>query len=282
MGDEERTDDQIPVEGSEQDQGADPDFDDVTIEEGIEEDEPEKAEKPAAKTAEKPSKDQDDPIKIELERMKSKISDLNKALHEERKSKREAAKDEAPQLSDAEIKKLFKEYQDDPDTLFQIVKYTAEQAAKGASKDAVDKGKIAENRKETESFLQKNYPDVYKEDSELHQYVSKTKTEMGLADHPYGDFLGTAVQVLINAPNIMKQVYDRGRNDALGGKAEKTRKEIVKESGLTPKGRSVGAESGKLTDAQKDVAQRLGLTGNKLKAFEKIVSKNAKMITVEG
>lgn len=280
MGDEDRTEDNIPVEGSETDQGTDPDFDDVTIEEGIEEDEA-----PPVKTVEKPSKDQkyqDDPIKIELERMKGKISDLNKALHEERKSKKEAAKEEAPPLSDAEIKKLFKEYQDDPDTLFQIVKYTAEQAAKGASKDVVDKGKIAENRKETESFLQKNYPDVFKEDSDLHQHVSKTKAEMGLADHPYGDFLGTAVQVLINAPSIMKQVYDRGRNDALSGKAEKTRKEIVKESGLTPKGRSVGAESGKLTDAQKDVAQRLGLTGSKLKTFEKIVAKNAKMITVEG
>jgi hypothetical protein len=222
-------------------------------------------------------------VQKEIGELKKKVGDLNKALHEERQAKKGAAKkeEEAP-LSKAELLKLYKEYQDDPDTLFQLISYTAEQAAKGASKEVVDKSKVAENKKETDAFLQNNYPDLYKEDSDLRQAVEKTKAEMGFGDHPYGDFVGTAVQVLINAPKILKQIYDQGRNDALSGKAEKTRKEIVKESGLTPKGKKAGAESANLTDAQKDVASRLGLTGSKLKTYEKIVSKGAKIISVEG
>lgn len=283
---EERDAEQDLASVSEENKGADNyNLDDVIIEETDVED-PEKEEaKPAEdkKPAEKPV-DDSTKSKDEIDRLTRKVSDLNKALHEERKSKKEAAKasEETPPLSKAELQKLWKEYQNDPDTLFQITAYMTEQAARGASKEVIDKNKIGENKKETDAFLQKNYPDLYKEDSEMRRAVDKTKDEMGFTDHPYGDFVGTAVQLLINAPNIMKNVYDKGRNDALSGKAEKTRKEVVRESGLTPKGKPPGKEAAHLTDSQKDVASRLGLTGNKLKTFEKIVSKNAKIISVEG
>jgi len=281
MGDyEERDAEQDPGGDSEQDKGADAEILDDVIIEGL--DDEEKQEKAPPAPAEKQRAPVDDPVKQELDRLTRKVSDLNKALHEERKSKKEAVKEEAPPLSKAELTKLMEEYKDDPGTLLQIISYTAEQAAKGASKEVIDKSKVAENKKETDAFLQRNYPDVFKEDSDMRLAVDKTKSEMGLDTHPHGDFIGVAVQMLINAPKIIKQVYDQGRNDALGGKAEKTRKEIVRESGLTPKGKGGGKESAALTDSQMDVAKRLGLTGNKLKTFEKIVSKGAKIISVEG
>jgi hypothetical protein len=288
---EERDAEQDLAGVSEEDKGEAGDIlDEVIIQglddEGIEDKAEDKTPEGDAKATEKKqaAAPVDDPIKVELDSLKRKVSDLNKALHEERKSKKEAAKAdaEAPPLTKAELQKLWKEYQDDPDTLFQISTYIAEQAAKGASKEAIDKSRISENKKETDAFLQKNYPDLYKEGSEMRVIVDNTKKEMGFDDHPYGDFVGTAVQLLLNAPTVMKNIYDKGRSDALSGKAEKTRKEIVKESGLTPKGKGKGAEISSLTDAQKDVASRLGLTGSKLKTFEKIISKNAKSISVEG
>lgn len=260
------------------------DFEDVIIE-GLDDVPKEKPDKKTEKEDKPPAKAVDDPMKAEIDRLNKKVTDLNKALHEERKAKKtQPAKDEAGEpLSKAELLKLFKEYKDDPDTLFQIMSYTAEQAARGASKEAVDKSKVEANRKETESFLQKNYPDVFDEDSELRKVVNKTKGEMMLENHPYGDFLGTATQLLINAPKLMKQAYDKGRDDALNGKAEKTRKEVIKESGLTPKGKgSTVGDALNLTDVQKDVAKRLGIPESKWKTYGKIVSKNAKSISVEG
>jgi hypothetical protein len=280
MGDvEERPAEETPAGGSEQD-GGDVEFVDDVIIEGLDE---EVEEKPAEKAekVEKKAAPVEDLTKKELDRLTQKVSDLNKALHTERQAKK-SAKEESPPLSKAELTKLMEEYKDDPGTLLQIISYTAEQAAKGASKEVIDQNKVSENKKETDAFLQKNYPDIFKEDSEMRQAVDKTKAEMGLDSHPYGDFVGVAVQMLINAPSIIKQVYDRGRNDALSGKAEKTRREVVKESGLTPKGKSQPKESSTLTDSQKDVASKLGLTGSKLRTFEKIVGKNAKIISVEG
>jgi hypothetical protein len=271
MGDvEERPAEETPAGGSEQD-GGDVEFVDDVIIEGLDEEVEEKPAEKAEKVEKKAAPVED----------LTKVSDLNKALHTERQAKK-SAKEESPPLSKAELTKLMEEYKDDPGTLLQIISYTAEQAAKGASKEVIDQNKVSENKKETDAFLQKNYPDIFKEDSEMRQAVDKTKAEMGLDSHPYGDFVGVAVQMLINAPSIIKQVYDRGRNDALSGKAEKTRREVVKESGLTPKGKSQPKESSTLTDSQKDVASKLGLTGSKLRTFEKIVGKNAKIISVEG
>lgn len=286
MADEEKPDTVTTDDNPEKESGLGIEDNDEVIIEGFDEPkEPAKAEKEEKKEKPEKATPADDPLKSEIDRLNKKVTDLNKALHEERKAKKaQPAKDEGgEQLSKADLLKLYKEYKDDPDTMFQIMSYMAEQTAKGAAKESVDKSKVEANKKETESFLQKNYPDVFDEDSELRKVVNKTKGEMMLENHPYGDFLGTATQLLINAPKLMKQAYDKGRDDALNGKAEKTRKEVIKESGLTPKGKgaSVGETLG-LTDVQKDVAKKLGITGDKLKTYQKIVNKNARSISVEG
>lgn len=280
-------DDANPGDGSD-DKGQVDNFDDaadVSVELFGEDD------KPADKDAEKPDKTEkkDDPdelskLKAETDRLNRKITDLNKALHEERRSKKQPAKeDDGAQFNKAELLKLFREFKDDPDTLFQIVAYTAEQAAKGASKEAVDKSEIAKNKKETDAFLQKNYPQMFEENSDIRRAVDEVKSNMMLAEHPYGDFLGVATQLLINAPRLMQQAYENGRKEAMNGKADEKRKADVKDNQLMPKGKGNTQVSQSLTDGQRDVAKRLGITDpKKLATFANIVGKSPRTIHVEG
>lgn len=224
-------------------------------------------------------------LKGDYERASKHINDLNKALSESRTKlkEKETAKAEEPQLSKEQLKQMFKEYQDDPDTLFAITQYMAEQAAKGASGKAIETAKIGENKKQIDSYLSTNYPDLAKPESPLRSAVDKTVAEMGLSDNPYGDFLAIGVQTVLNMPKLMKQAYDSGRKDEAGGKAEKSRKEIVKESGLTPKGKgSSKSVSATLSETQMETAKKLGLKGDQLKTFSRIINKGASSVSMGG
>ncbi len=282
MAEEERDDQQDLTDDSE-DKGENI-LDEVTIQgldDDVEEDEPEDEKEKSSEKTKPPEGEELTKIKSDLDRATKKINDLNKALHEERQAKKGKKEDEAPALSKAEMKKLYDEYKDDPDTIFQLIDYMVNQAAKGASKEVIDKNKVAENKKETEAYLQKTFPDLYNEESEFRKAVDKTKAEMGFVDHPYGDFVGSAIQTMLNLPHLAKNFYDKGRSDALSGKAEKTRKEIIKESGLTPKGKGKAeTQTGKLSDKHLAVADKLNLSPNARKVLQKIT--NASTVSVEG
>lgn len=268
----------------------DPNFLDEVIIQGLDDEDGEEEDKSPAdkKPAEKTPAD--DPLvkaQADIDRLNRKVTDLNKALHEERKSKKEAAKskdEEPPKVTRTELKKLYEEYKDDPDTMFQLIEYVAAEAAKGASKDAISRNKVTDNRKEIDGYLQQNFPDLYTDASELRRAVDKTKSEMGFDDHPYGDFVGTAIQTMLNLPHLAKKYYDQGRSDANSGKAEKKRQELVKDGSLTPKGKgNAGTDVKGLQGKHLEVANRLELSPSARKILEKMTSKGAvSTVNVEG
>ena len=227
-----------------------------------------------APTAEDIAKERDELVR--------KNKDLNRALHEARTAKKAETKEEVV-LTDEQIKGLLEEYKDDPATLMNVMKYMAQQAAKGEAKKTISDADVVRKKKEAEDYIYKTYPDLTVEDSQLRAQVNRVKDELGIQEHPFGELFGTAVSFFTAAPMILKEAYDKGRADAEAGVAEKTRKELIKGTGLSPKGKSAGATGG-LAENVKDVSQRLGLTSPKQIALLKKLTaagKGARTVQVE-
>ena len=225
-------------------------------------------------------------IQTELQQAQSKIKDLNRALHEERKEKKALKKDtpeDEPPLSRAELKALMTEHKDDPEVMLNIVDYMAKQAAKGASKDTISKAEMSSRSQEMSTMLKQRFPALYEDGSDIRTAVDQTKEKLGFADHPYGDFVGTAVQVMMNFPTALKQSYEQGKKDALQGGAEKTRQQLVSESQVGKQSKTPGKKPEEtLTASQLETAKRMGFTGKRLETYRKMLGKSVKSVSVEG
>ena len=233
--------------------------------------EPKPPEKPLEKAAV-------DPEKAELLR---KNKELNRALHEERQKRKE--KDEVA-LTDDQILGLLEEYKDDPRTLLNVIKYQAQQAAKGETKKAVEDEGTKAKKAEADAYLSKSFPGLNEEGSELRAAVDKTKEYIGVKDHPLGDLVGVAVEYLRAGPVLMRQAYEKGVADAKAGKVEEARKGEIKETVLSPKGSPPGKKGEASSADIADVAKRLGLkTPQQIALLKKLRAGNKiRTISVEG
>jgi len=224
-------------------------------------------------------------LQAEIDKLKTDKVNLNRALHEERQSKKKAKTDEAEDdLTDAQLKDLMKEHHDDPDALFNIVQYMARKVAKGEKKAALNEAEIANKRRDIDIYISKRNPDYADPESEIRKEAEKTKAQLGLEDHPYADILALGVNAYLSLPEIMKQVYAKGKEDALKEAAETNRKKDVKNSSLTPKGE--GGKSSHAPALTKDiaaVAKQMNMTPGQAKVYQRLMSsKGGHSITVEG
>ena len=129
-------------------------------------------------------------LAAQLARAQEHINNLNKALHEERQSKKKAAeKGGEPAFTKAQLKELWTEHRDDPDVLFNILSYMADETARSAQAKAVDQVELVSKKKEVDDYLAQNFPDLANDGSPLRVGVDKAKQELMLADHPFGDIL---------------------------------------------------------------------------------------------
>ncbi len=239
----------------------------------------------AKDTPEKPEKKEappaDDPEKAELLR---KNKELNRALHEERQKRKVATEKEEVVLTDQQVLGLLEEYKDDPRTLLNVIKYQAQQAAKGETKKAVEDEGMKAKKAEADAYLSKSFPGLNEEGSELRAAVDKTKEYIGVKDHPLGDLVGVAVEYLRAGPVLMRQAYEKGVADAKAGKVEEARKGEIKETVLSPKGSPPGKKGEASSADIADVAKRLGLkTPQQIALLKKLRAGNKiRTISVEG
>ena len=228
-------------------------------------------------------------LAAQLMRAQEHINNLNKALHEERQSKKKAAeKGGEPAFTKAQLKELWTEHRDDPDVLFNILSYMADETARSAQAKAVDQVELVSKKKEVDDYLAQNFPDLANDGSPLRVGVDKAKQELMLTDHPFGDILALGLNNLLNLPQTVKAAYEMGKKEAQGGVKPMDRRREKINAGNLPKGKTpkVDAE-GMGSEIQSpeimDVAKRIGLSKQGQQIYAKIL-KNSKTrsVTVEG
>ncbi len=214
-----------------------------------------------------------------LQNLNKAIAEANRTLHNIRQEKKAPTTEESP-LSNAQLLKLMEDAKGDNETLLQIIRYTAEQAAKGAKKEAVAETDIIKKRDESVAALRGLFKEGY-DDPDTIKAVDDVKEYYGITDHPFGDIFARGVLTMKTLPIIVEtwkaklaetEKEIKGKEDA-----EKARQgKIASQGGGSRVKGSGGGEGGKetfgLTAEQIDVARRLGYTTTeKLKRYAAIV-----------
>lgn len=227
-------------------------------------------------------------LAAQLMRAQEHINNLNKALHEERQSKKKAAeKTGEPVFTKAQLKELWTEHRDDPDVLFNILSYMAEDTAKNAQANAVNQVELVNKKKEVDDYLAQNFPELAADGSPLRLGVDKAKQELMLADHPFGDILALGLNNLLNLPTTVKAAYEMGKKEAMGGQRIDRRREKINATNL-PKGKTQKVETDdtateRTSPEAMDIANRIGLSKQGRQIYQRILrNSKTRSVTVEG
>lgn len=238
---------------------------------GESEEKPEEKETP---TVQEEKKDESG-IEKEVLALRNQVANLNKALHQERQSKKgEKRTDEEETLTPDQLRQLMKEHKDDPDTMFNIMSYMMEQGSKKASREAIAKEEQSKKKALHDAYIAKRWPSMQDPNSELHQATMVAKKNLGIEDHPLSDYLAAASIICDQLDNIKNAEYERGKQDGLKGKVEDTRKKDVKESSLTPSGKTqTTGKSGTLKGTYADTAKQLNMTKSQKEIYAQLLKK---------
>ena len=101
----------------------------------------------------------------------------------------------------------------------------------------------------------------------------------GLNDHPLGDFYAAGAVALSSLPQIMKSEFERGKKEALGGKADEKRIEDIGKKTPADAGKKAGKSAETLTDQAKATADQMEMTPGQRKIYAKMLG-NKKLNTV--
>jgi hypothetical protein len=207
--------------------------------------------------------------------LESHVSNLNRAVHQYRQKEKETKKEEENPLTPEQLRAMFKEHKDDPETLFNIVAYMSEQSAKQAGKEALDVEEIKKMKTIHDDVVSKRWPDLEKEGSQLRTQTDKLKKAFRLETHPMSDYLVVSAMISDQLPQIQQAAYEKGKADALKGKAEENRKKDVKDGKLSPakSGASDKPNKALLSGSYAEVAKQMGLTKSQQEIYAKLVNK---------
>ena len=235
------------------------------------------------KDADKDKKPPADDLEKKLRKAEEQITNLNKALHAERQAKKAdkpKGGDEEP-LSEQQLRALFKEHQDDPDTLYNLVQYMAQQSAKGVKKEAINEAEISRKQKEIKQAIDEYYPDVYSDSSDLHRQVEEVKDHFHIKDHPFADFLALGILVHRDLEDHRKEAYEKGKEEALKGKtADDKRKQDIKGKDLAPDSKSKKSKATTITPEIEETAKQIGLTPSQMKIYARLRAKPTNRVEV--
>jgi len=233
-----------------------------------------------------PEKEDPEPVVDEatekITNLEKHVADLNRALHLERKAKKElkAQKEDKPEtaISPDQLKKLFKEHADDTDTLFDLVNYMVEQGTVKGKEAAVDATELSRRKQVHDNFVYNAWPELAKDDSELRTQADTVKGTLGIEAHPMGDYLAMGAILVDQLPNIQKESYEKGKADALKEKANSQRKKTIKDNSLTSSGNAIKPTdgSGGATPTQRETMDRLDMNPAQRKIYLRLMKKGNK------
>ena len=211
------------------------------------------------------------------QRLDEQERSLRRLHYEERHKKKESeVKEEAP-LTDEQLLKFMEDAGDDKASLLRVMKYAAENAAKGAKKSALSEAELMSKKKEVDGVLRNIFKEKWDDPtSDVKAAVDGIKTKFGIEDHPYGDFFGVAVGIMDKLPQLQRQWFEAGKQEATKGLSEDERKKAIDQNNLgngKKKGGGTGTVKSTLSEAEISVAKKLGYgIGNPKKPLERYAS----------
>lgn len=231
---------------------------------------------------EQPEDESDDKL-LDLE---AKLSDAQKEINRLgyalRKKEDHSKEPKETPLTKQQLMNIFKEHQDEPEIVFQVIDELQKQGKLDAQQAAEKSLDIKTKKKDTEAFINSIYPDALKEGTELNKSIATTIEWAHLDGHPMAHEAALGMLLLKNMPETIKEIRELAKKEAeelvskqLKDKTEVARKKSI-DAGKPAKsaGASDKTETATLTAAQLETARSLGIkTPEQLKRYAKIVGK---------
>lgn len=212
------------------------------------------------------------------------IKDLQIALHktrQENKALKESKPSKADEefLTDEQVKAILKEHEGDYDTILRVINHQAAKAAAKAGKEVKNDVETRQVQQKLTGYLEAEWPDAIKEDSEIRPHIEKAKAELGIENSPYADFLAAGAHFLLNwrpaADKIVKDTEERVRKELLGDKAEATRKAVVKNTSLAAKGAADKKPATTKPSNIDAIAKQLNMNARERKIYAQLIGKRS-------
>ncbi len=245
------------------------------------------AKKAADEDKAKASDEETKNLRSEVETLKEKEKTWKRDMYEARKAREtkglETDKDAKP-LTDAQLTKLLGDAKSEGDTQVElnVLKYLAQQVSKGEVKEAVNAAEMSRKADDFTKLLQGRFPDIANPTSDMRVDVDKTKEELGIADHPYGDIFAVGFRLFQDMDELLEASYEAGKEDRLKGTADEKRKQDIKAKELPSSKKSPYKKTHGLTTSQLETATQMGLSSDQLPAYAKLVGKKPRIVSVEG
>lgn len=222
-------------------------------------------------------------LQTQITKLTEHTRNLNKALHEERQGKKkqpDGDKGDKP-LTRSQLVALMAEHRDDPETMYQIMEYVADQKAQSVTGRRSEEDRVRSLKQSSESFLYTSFPDLTEEGSAFRGQINKVKDSYGLKDHPLGDLFAVGIDAVNNLPQIIANAKELGRKEVLGETAEGVRKTTITNNKLIPRGSNSRAGDAAPDASVLQVARQLGMNKRQMRIYQGLRSGNKKTMTVE-
>ena len=253
-----------------------------------EEEEKKEAKKKADKDKVKKDKETEEDVKklrSENEALKGKEKEWKRREYQTRKDKEakglETDKDAKP-LTDAQLTKLLETAESEGDThvKLNVLKYLAEQVSEGKVKKAVNAAEMGRKAGELKAKLEERFPDIADPTSDMRVDIDRTKEELGIVDHPYGDMFAVGFRLFEDMDELLEASYEAGK-ETLKDTVDKKRKKEIKDKSL-PISRKSRKEIEGLKPSYVETANQMDLTPGQLKYYKKLAGKKPRTVSVEG
>lgn len=178
----------------------------------------------------------------------------NKVFAEKRLAEKQPKKED--KLSRSDLEAIWSEHKDDPSVALNVIDYYMKQATEDSSKKAVDAVKISQIKSVTDKFVSERFPEILDDTSEVRATASSWKSELGLEDNPYADFIVGSVLRSMNFEEKLQQAHQAGLDGKKKTASENTRKVSLKTDKLET---SSSPSSKKPSKGLSEVERILGL-----------------------
>lgn len=205
-----------------------------------------------------------------ITQLKSQINALRSDINSIKDDK---GGDEAAQFTDQQLVNILTEHKDDPAMMLAVVKQAVKQATADIKPDIERDTDLAGKKKETESYLNDNWPN-WKSDDSIQTDLKAAKEYLGVQDHPLSDFMAMSTMIMNQLPTIIKNAKEEGKKEALGEKADGARKRSIKANSLAKTGTKKGGKTASLSDTETETENLLNMNPQQKKIYRQMLQKS--------
>uniref|UniRef100_A0A6H1ZGN7 Uncharacterized protein n=1 Tax=viral metagenome TaxID=1070528 RepID=A0A6H1ZGN7_9ZZZZ len=215
-------------------------------------------------------KKEPDPKLIELEtKLADAQKEINRLGYALRKGEKKETGKEPPAFTKAQLLELYREHRDEPEVVFQIFEEMTKLGKADAVLSAEKSVDIKTKKTDMDNYIEKMYPDVKKEGTELYNAVQGTIEWAHLEGHPFAEHLAFSLLAVKNLPETIKKIKEEAKKEAL-----KTSEDDLKKKTEEARKKKIVSSKPSTPGKPSESAKAVSLSADQMESLKRLVGSN--------